>query len=260
MANGEDWIKKYARIGLISKAAVYILIGGLATLATFNLGGKTSGKDGAMQFVMAQPMGKIMLAIIALGLVGYVVWRMIQTFKNPENSGVIPRIAFAFSGFFYALIAFSAVQMLFGGGGGSSSERQSYLNAMLGETWGQVAVIVISLSFFGKAIYQLYTGISGRYSKKLTKIDLDKKARQVLLKAGLVGYVSRAVVIGIVGFKFMKAALYPSISEPGSTKDAFDVLEKSFGGPFLLGGVALGLVAYGVFLIVKARYRVMPSL
>ncbi len=260
MVNGEEWIKRYARIGLFSKAAVYILIGGLAIFAALNIGGKASGKDGAMHFVLAQPLGKIMLGIIALGLVGYVVWRMIQAFRNPENSGVFPRMGYAFSGFFYALIAFSAVQMLIGRGGGGSSDKQYYLSTILGETWGQVAVVGISLAFFGKAAYQFYRGVSGSYSKKLAEIDLDEKARQVLLKAGLVGYLSRAVVIGIIGFIFMKAALYPSFSEAGSTKEAFDVLEQSFGGPLLVGGVALGLVAYGAFLIVKGRYRVMPSL
>ncbi|MFW6326983.1 MAG: DUF1206 domain-containing protein [Bacteroidota bacterium] len=262
MANAEDWIKNYARIGLYSKAAVYILMGGLATLAVFNIGGKTSGKDGTMQFVMSQPMGKIMLAIIALGLVGYVVWRMIQTLKNPENSDVLPRIGYAFSGVFYALIAFSALQMLIvgGSGGGESSDKKEYfLSTLLTETWGQIAVIGISLAFFGRAIFQLYRGLSGKYANKLAAIDMDERARQVLLKAGLVGYVARAVVIGIIGSLFLEAAIEHNSSEAGSTEEAFAVLQQSFAGPLLLGIVALGLVAYGAFMIFKGRYRIMPD-
>lgn len=261
LKSGEEWIKKYARVGIFAKGVVYILVGGLATFAAFNIGGKASGKSGAFQFVLSQPMGKIMLALIALGLIGYVVWRMIQTFKNPEDKGFFSRVGYFSSGLFYALISFTAAQMIFtGGGGDSSGKQQYYISTILDETWGQIAIAAVSLIFFGRAIYHLYRALSGNFAKKLDEIDLNQKARQVLIKAGLVGYIARAVVIGVIGFLFMKAAWQANSSETGGTEKAFELLQQSVAGPVLLGIVALGLVAYGIFMIVKARYRVLPSL
>jgi len=259
--SGKAWIKKYARAGLFAKGLVYILVGGLATFAAFNIGGQASGKSGAFQFVLSQPLGKVMLALIALGLAGYVVWRMIQTFINPEDEKFFARIGYASSGLFYALIAFTAAQMIFtGSGGDSSGKQQYYISTILDETWGQIAIAVVSLIFFGRAIYHLYRALSGRFAHKLEDIDLNEHARQVLIKAGLVGYIARAVVIGIIGFLFMKAAWQANSSKAGGTNEAFELLQQSVAGPLLLGIVSLGLVAYGVFMIVKARYRVLPSL
>ena len=260
--NGKEWIRKYARIGLLAKGIVYILIGGLASFAAFNIGGQTGGKSEAFGFVMDQPMGRILLGLIALGLLGYVVWRMIQTFLNPEDEDFFPRVGYFSSGAFYATIAFTAAQMAISGNGSddSSGKQEYYISTIIDETWGQIAVGIVSLVFFGRAIYHLYRALSGKYAHKLKDMDLNQHARQVLLKAGMVGYIARAVVIGIIGFLFLQAAWYANSSQAGGTEEAFGLLQQSVAGPILLGTVSLGLLAYGVFMIVKAQYRILPSL
>ena len=257
----EEWIRKYARAGMFAKGVVYILIGGLTTMAAINAGGETSDKSSAFRFVLEQPFGKILLGLIALGMTGYVVWRFIQAIKDPEDEGGWRRIGYASSGFFYGLIAFSAVQMTVQGGGDSSSGKQEYfLSMLLDSTAGQIAVGVIAVIFFGKAAWQLYRAFSGKFKKKLSHMDINSNSRNILLKSGLIGYISRGIVIGVIGYLFLMAAIRSSSEQAGGTKEAFQILQNSVAGPTLLALVSFGLLAYGVFMIVKANYRVLPSL
>ena len=70
-----DAVKLFARMGYASRGVVYLLVGGLAALAALGQGGQTEGSRGALESVLTAPFGKIMLGIIALGLVGYAMWR-----------------------------------------------------------------------------------------------------------------------------------------------------------------------------------------
>jgi len=265
-ANKEDWLKKFARFGMFSKGVVYVLIGVLTAMAAFNLGGQTSGKQGAFQFVYSQPFGKILLGLIALGLLGYVAWRFIQAIKDPEDEGKGRRAAYATSGIFYVLIAISAITLIFSGssggsgGSGGSGSQQQVLSGLLDQTWGQVLVGVFAVGFFAKAIWQFYRAFSGKFDDKLKNVNLRKEARETIKKAGFVGYISRGIVIGIIGYLFLDAAISANPSEAGGTKEAFGLIQNSTAGPIVLGVIALGLAAYGVFMFVKAKYRVMPSL
>jgi len=264
----EDWVKNFSRFGMAAKGVVYILIGALTAFAAFGSGGegKTSGKEGAFGFVLQQPFGKVLLGIIAFSLVGYVVWRAVQAIKDPEDEGTKRRLGYASSGIFYAFISFTAFSMVFSGSGGGSGSggsggQEQMVSEILSQTWGQWLVGIFALFFFGKAIWQFYRAYSGKFKDKLKDQHLDQKVEKLITTFGKVGYTARGVVISIIGVLFIRAALQSDSSEAGGTKDAFEFIQQgSAYGTIILGIVALGLVAYGVFMFVKAKYRVMPSL
>ena len=80
-------METFARFGYAAKGFVYGAIGILALLAAFSTGGKTTDTSGALQAISNQPFGQILLALIALGLVGYVIWRLIQAVNDPGDKG-----------------------------------------------------------------------------------------------------------------------------------------------------------------------------
>src|SRR5690606_10913196 len=68
------WVERFARLGLIAKGVVYSLIGMLAFMAAFELGGtseENTDQKGVFRFILEQPMGKVLLGIIGVGLVFY---------------------------------------------------------------------------------------------------------------------------------------------------------------------------------------------
>jgi hypothetical protein len=79
---------------------------------------------------------------------------------------------------------------------------------------------------------------------------VNSRAFEILSRAGFVaralGHVARTIVFGLVAVFLLEAAHFDG---------ALGKLYNASGGPFLLGVVALGLIAFGCFSLVEARYR-----
>src|SRR5687768_10398882 len=86
--NRSGYVKAIAQTGLTAKGIVYCLLGAFAFMAAF--GGQSKEKadtTGLFGFISDQTGGKIMLAVIAFGLVCYSIWRGFQTFGDTEDKG-----------------------------------------------------------------------------------------------------------------------------------------------------------------------------
>ncbi len=261
----EEWVEKLARFGYASKGVIYILIGVLAAMAAFGAGGQTSGTTGIMQKIIEQPFGKILLGIVGVGFVGYAVWRFVAAIKDAEHKGndtkgIIIRIGYVVSGVIYGALAFKAFQMITGSGGGSSSGsgggsgKQMMVDKLLEQPAGQWLVGIVAVLVFAKGIYHIYKGVADKFGEDIKDGGVERKIKETYMKLGKAGYIARGVIFGIIGFFLFKAAITASSSQVGGTDKAFSFL-SSAGGPWLLGLVAIGLAGYGVFQIVKARYK-----
>jgi hypothetical protein len=254
-------IKRFAQAGLSAKGIVYCLLGVLAFMAAFRIGG-ASGEDadktGVFGAIYKQTGGQILLAIVAAGLVCYTIWRGIQAFSDTEGKGkdmkgLAVRGRYLFSGLFYASVAFSAVRMLLGNGKGSGDSQQSFAQELLSKPAGQWMAGIVAAVLLGNGIYQVYYGLSEKYRKHVDKAG--GQGTKALLTAGKIGYVARGVVWTLLAWLFFKAALHANAAEAGDTSKAFSFLQHAAYGPYLLGGVAIGLICYGVFNFVRARYE-----
>lgn len=255
-------VKPIAQTGLVAKGIVYCLLGMLVLLAAMNMGGHSESetdKTGVVKFIYDLPGGQIILAAIALGLICYVIWRGIQTFSDTEHKGTKPkglaaRMRYLFSGFIYAALAGYAIKMLFSGGGNSDDSKQGLAQQLLEKPFGQWLVGAAALIFIGVGIYQAFYGLSEKYRKHTDKAGNGGK-QKVLLMAGKIGYLARAIVWLLIGWLFLKAAFHSNSSEAGDTSKAFGFLSKSDYGPYLLGLMAIGLICYGIFNFVRVRYE-----
>ena len=264
-----EWIEKYARFGIAAKGAVYILVGVLAAMAAFGNGGSTGGKQNAFKWIIEQPYGQILLGLVILGLLGYVVWRMIMAFKDPDGYGtdakaMMKRAGFFFSGLVYLLLAFSAARMLFpaligGSGSGSGGEggREMLIAKALQQPFGQILVGVFAAIVIGKGLYQLYRGFTGDFKGHINERTMSKEEHAVFTRTGRVGYIARGIVFALIGYFLVQAALQSDASEAGGTSQVFSFLSNNW-GPYVLAAVAIGLAAYGVFMFVKSKYRYIP--
>ena len=259
----EAWIENFARFGVAAKGVVYLLVGVLTALAAFGQGGKTTGKSGALRTVLEQPFGRVLLGVVALGLLGYVMWRFIQAIKDPDHKGndtkgILTRVAYAISGLIYLALSVYAITLVVGGGssgsgGGGGGGRQSLVAKLLAQPFGQWLVGLVALIIIGQGAYQLYRAYSEKFMKRIKSLHLDHNVQRTVKVVGKIGYVARGVVLGIVGYLFMRAAIESNSSQAGGTEEAFSFLQNT-GGSLLLGVVAVGLAAYGVFMFVRARY------
>ena len=263
-----EWVETYARIGIAAKGVVYILVGVLAAMTVFTSGGGNGGKDGALRTILEQPFGKILLGIVVIGLLGYVVWRMIQAFSDPDGygtdaKGITKRIGFFISGLIYLFFAISGVRMLFpgigsGGSSGGNGGRQMLVAKLLEQPFGQWLVGIAAAILIGKGIQQFYKAYTTRFKWKVKEGEMSKKEHKTFVRTGRIGLVARGIVWGILGYFLIQAALQSDASEAQGTSGAFDFLSMT-GGPYLMAAVALGLAVYGVFMFVMAKYRHMEN-
>ena len=72
---------------------------------------------------------------------------------------------------------------------------------------------------------------------------------------GTIGHVARAIVFGLLGWFLLKAAYEFEAKEAVGLDGALTKILKADYGPWLLGFVAAGLIAFGVYSISEARYR-----
>lgn len=262
----DKWIENAARAGYMAKGAVYVLIGGFTAAAAFGVGGgQKAGKRTIFKIIDGIPGGDIILGILALGLIGYVVWRFVQAIRDTENAGhdtkgMIKRIGYAISGVMYGFLAYYAIRLIVNSGGSGSGGRETLVAKLLSQPFGQWLVGIVALAFIIKGFRQIYKAYTGSFKKKVQQSSISADKKRLFTKWGRAGYYSRGVILLIVGYMFIKAAIQANPSQAGGTQEAFGFLQSTSYGPWLMGLIAIGLIGYGIFTFIKARYRTMDGI
>jgi hypothetical protein len=250
-----EWL---GRAGFAARAAIYAIIGVLALKLALGLGGKTTNQKGALQTVAHQPFGQVLLILLAVGLAGYALWRFGRAAlgHGPEgtDSG-FDRIAAAGSGVVYALICAIAVEILVGSGGGSSGSAPKTTGGVLGWPGGAWLVGIAGAVVIGVAIYQGYRGLTREFLKDSKTEEMSPAVRDTVTWSGTFGHLARAVVFGMVGVFLIKAAVDFNAKAAVGLDGALAKLVHNSYGPFLLGIVSAGLIAFAVYSFSDVRYR-----
>jgi hypothetical protein len=252
-----EWL---ARGGLVARGVVYGIIGVLAVKLALGDGGKATNQQGALQTIANQSFGKILLILMAIGLAGYAIWRLVRAAigHGPEDSDdTKDRVAGAASGLAYAALCFTAIKILAGsgGGGGASSHPDKTTAGVLGWPGGQVIVGIAGLILIGVAFDQARKGYKKKFLEQSKTEEMDQRMRKTFTWAGVVGHVARAVVFALIGYFLVRAAIDYDPDKAVGLDGALATLGQSSYGPILLGIVAAGLVCFATFSVLDARYR-----
>lgn len=260
-AAAHPWVERLARFGYAAKGVVYFVVGLLAAQTALGVGGKTTDSSGALETIVTQPFGKFLLALVTIGLVGYAVWRLVQTVLDPEHSGgtnakqIAKRIGYALSGFAYAGLAVTAVKLIFGTGDSSGDSTQDWTARFMSQPFGQwlvglagVVTIVVGLSF----LYQAY---KAKFQKHFKLSEMSDKERIWTKRMGQFGIAARGIVFSVIGFFLIQAALHSNAREARGLGGALASLAQQPFGSWILALVAFGLIAYSIYSLIEARYR-----
>ena len=255
------WVEKLARLGYAAKGVVYAIVGVLAVQAAFGSGGGTTNTKGALSAIAAQPFGKFLLILLTIGLIGYVIWSFVQAIKDPEHKGddaksLARRLGYGITGLIYAGLALSAMRLIMGSGGGSGgNSEQDWTARLLSQPFGQWLVGLIGAFVIGLGFYQLYKAYKAKFRKQMKLQEMSPNEETWATRIGRFGEAARGIVFIIIGFFLIQAGRHSNPNEVRGLDGALQALAEQPYGPWLLGIVALGLVAYGVHMGVQARYR-----
>lgn len=256
------WIERLARAGYVAKGAVYATIGVLAMLEALGMGGKTASPDGAVKSIGAQPAGQVLLVVLAAGLFGYALWKVVQGVMDPDDKGtdaggIVRRVAYVGSGLIHGALAYTAAQSVFGAE--DSSEDAMAASVMAFGPVGQYLVGLVGLVVIAVGLYQLHAAYGAKFLGDLKLHQMGDAGERWITVSGRVGTAARALAIGLAGLFVLLAAYQSDPEETRGLGGALEALQQRPLGSYMLGGVAVGFLLYGLFMFAVARYRRIDS-
>jgi hypothetical protein len=257
----DHWVATLARLGYATIGVVYLMIGTLATQAALGTGGTIADTRDVLVTIARQPFGRVLLGLTALGLSGYVLWRFVQAGWDPEHQGtdargLLTRLGCAVSGVAYAALAVLAARMALGvGGAGGPAAEQAWTARLLAQPLGPWLVGIIGGIIIGVGLAHFYRAYTARFMQEYATGEMTARQQRWARRLGQWGLAARGVTFGIIGGFFLYAGVSADPSEARGLGGALVAVAQQPYGPWLLGVVALGLVAYGLFCLSQALYR-----
>lgn len=255
------WLVPTARIGFAAKAVVYLIIGALAVSAALGTGGETTGAIGSIEAIAQQAYGRILVAVMVVGLTCYAVWRWMQLAFDPEGeardgAGKMRRAGWFFSALAHTFLAITAATVaVTSSSGADGDEKQRWTAELLAQPFGRWLLGVAGLVVIGTGIATFV-----RLCRGVEKHDLDlsrlghtgRKVAEVVIGVGL---GARGIVFVAIGVLVVRAAWRYDPDEVGGTDEALQLIGDQHYGDVLLLAVAVGLCCYGLLCAMQALLR-----
>lgn len=250
-----------ARMGYSARGVVYLIVGWLALVAAFG-SGQTTDTRGSLRHLLQQPMGDILLGLVALGLVCYSIWRFVQAVFDADRhgtdaKGLAIRIGLLVSCVMHLALALFAMSLIFGwGSGGQDSQTQDWTARFMSHGYGRWAVFGLGLAVIGAGFAHIYKGWTAKFEQRFVMMREAMRWTRPVCQFGL---IARGVVFLIIGGFFTAAAWQFDPSKARGLDGALQAVQQQPFGPYLLVIVALGLIAFGVYSVLESFYRRIGS-
>ncbi len=263
----ERWLEYYARFGYAAKGILYGSTGVLAILAALDLNQDETvvGSTGALRSIASQPFGRVMAILIAASLMGYVVWRFLQAFLDPEHSGcdasdIVRRIGYGSSGIVYASIAYSVIEILEDSADSDDRSAEEWVFIIMRQPFGRWLIGAAGFVFFCIGCYYFYRAIKAEFRKRFKLHKMSDGAKRWASIAGRVGIAARGVVYTVIGVSAIRAAWLFDADEIKTTEQALAVFDNNPTNEVILLILGVGFVAYAIHMGFQARYRSIDPL
>jgi hypothetical protein len=251
-----------ARWGYAARGVVYVILGAIAVTGASSAGGGETSTGGALSTLLQQPFGRVLLAAVAIGLIGYVLWRFAQAFFDADGKGsgvkgYAARAAQLAAGLANLSLAAAAVSLVLANTGGSGSSGEVSLSAwLMQQPFGRFLVGAVGLTIIVAGLVQAWRGLSGKYRER---VKLPPEHEAVLHPLSAFGLAARGVLLAVTGMFFIFAAFTVDPNQAGGLSEGLEWIRQLPFGPYLYGLAAAGLVAFGLYSFIEGRYRVVNA-
>ncbi|MGB7407252.1 MAG: DUF1206 domain-containing protein [Pontixanthobacter sp.] len=259
MVDKSEKFSWFVRVGYFSRAILYSVLG---LIALTSAGAIQKGTNGIFQAIEDFPAGTFILWLMVFGLVAYALFRLCSPLFDIENNGTDAkgwgkRIGHLGSAIGHFALAYSAYQFATtsgsGSGGGSGGGAQEAASGILSADFGGVVLGLLGIAFFVTAIFQAKKGITGEFMNRISP-----QAPDATRWLGGAGFLARGVVYAIIGWSLFQAGFMSGGAE--QIKTLGDAVASLAGQGVVFTLTAIGLLLFGLFSLVLARYRIIPDL
>jgi hypothetical protein len=258
-AAGNPVLRLLERLGYATRGALYIAMGMLALGLAFRTGGQATDLSGSLLYLIANPYGRFVLIIMAVGLAAYSIWGFIRAIYDPlhrgsDAPGYMARLGFVTSALSYGALVILALKLLLGTGGPSGDGTQKTIASLLNHPGGGTATIILGLVAIGIAGGQFLEANRATFARDLKGAEMNSREMSIVISLGRFGMFARGVTFLVIGWFIVQAGLHHDAGQVQGFGGAFVFLLGQPFGRILLGIVALGFVALGLYSVACARW------
>jgi len=247
-----------ARGGFIAYGVIHLLFAWLALQVAFG-SSREADQSGALQTVGRQSGGKFLLVLIIIGMVALAVWQAFEAAigqgRPRDKSALAERIFSGCRAVLYLYFAFLAYKVVSGANASQGDSQQSRTSNLMDNTGGRWLVGLIGLVVVGVGIGLIVYGVTKKFEKRFNTAQMSPSVHRTVRRLGMAGYPAKGVAYGIAGILIVAAAVTYDAEKARGLDAALKELAKQSYGPWLLGLIALGIAAYGVYCFFQAKYR-----
>jgi hypothetical protein len=242
-------------VGLVSYGLVHLVLAWLALQIAFG-GREDASAGGALQQLTQQPLGTVLLWVMAIGLFTLVVWQGLEAAIGPAESArdgrLRKRLSSAGRAVVYLVLGILAVGVAMGNGGGSGGGEETLSARLMALPFGRFLVGAVGIAVIAVGVSKIVKGVKQKFLE-----DLDSGVGPLVRRLGTAGYCAKGVALAIIGGLFGYAALTYDPEKAGGLDAALSTIRQQPFGTGLLVIMAVGLACFGVYCFVwarKARY------
>ena len=261
------WLRAVSRLGLVCRGTVYLLVGSLAlrlALAAHEGTAAPASTAGAVQEAVAPAWGRVTLVLLVAGLAAYALTQLIEAVFRPSRAtGAMgawrQRAVSSWGCLLYLAFCLSTARLLAGTPptqtAGSEQLQDTDVTAVLLRTgWGRALLILAGVLAVVAGVETGRRSVRLDFRERFTAEHMPRPLALLTRALGGVGCLARAVVIVLVGVFVVKAAVL-SRAKQVKGQDAIFRSVAGSAGSWLLALLASGLLCYGLYCLIEARYR-----
>lgn len=250
----QPWYQAAARAGWVARGLLFVVTAVLAVQLGLGQRREETNHQGAMEELAQKPFGKVLLLVVALGLLTYTAWRIVEVVVNrSQDAGWTARVKHVAHAAAYLALSLMALGTLRSPSSQSGGGQQGLTARVLSWPGGPLLVTAVGVAVFATGLGIAWHVLRGGHREELELDDMSGDQRRLIDVVAVVGNLGRALVFGLVGGFVISAAVRHDPEQANGLDAALKELLGQPYGTWLLGLVALGLATYGAFCLASAR-------
>lgn len=257
-ASQSDKLEFLARFGYVGSGLVHLVIAWVAGQVALGSSGEAD-EAGALEQLGSSPGGAILLWVCVAGFVALAVWHLVEALlprHDKATSQVVDRAKAVGKAVLYGVLGWTAVRVVTGAGADSGESTTEATSTLMSAPGGRVLVGVVGVCVLVVGGYHVYKGVTRKFVEDL-KGTQQREVGRAITVLGTTGYTAKGIALGVMGALITLAAVQADPDQPTGMDAALKTLRDQPLGEVMLLVIAVGLAAYGLYSLARARYSTM---